>query len=103
MRSFLCRAIRARDNQEHMRLVVVLSLCGSVLSAQTNPSLDDVIREIRGAYQSEQAMRIMREVYANDRFFTFPRFHVTSEYLEKQMRQMGLQDVELVDAPADGV
>jgi hypothetical protein len=86
-----------------MRLVFILSLCQSVVTAQPNPSLDAVIREVRGVYESEQAMRIMRDVYANDRFFTFPKFHATAEYLEKQMRQMGLQDVELVEAPADGV
>ena len=44
-----------------MRLVFILWLCQSVVTAQTNPSLDAVIREVRGVYESEQVMRIMRE------------------------------------------
>ncbi len=48
-------------------------------------------------------MDFMRRVYANDRYFTFPRFHATAEYLRGAMRQIGLENIELVDAPADGV
>ena len=48
-------------------------------------------------------MRIMRDVYASDRYFTFPRFHATAEYLKSRMQQAGLTSVELVETPADGV
>jgi len=50
-----------------------------------------------------EAMRMMREVYASDRYFTFPRFHATAEYLKKKMAEAGLGSVELVETPADGV
>ena len=70
--------------------------------AQTSPSLEAVIEQVRGAYRSDYAMRVMREVYANDRYFTFPRFHATAEYLKEQMQKTGLNRVELVEAPADG-
>src|SRR5438270_4798668 len=71
--------------------------------AETDPSLDTVIQRVRGAYRSGEAMRVMRDVYANDRYFTFPRFHATAEYLKGRMQQAGLGRVELVEAPADGV
>jgi len=45
---------------------------------------------------------VMRQVYASDRFFTFPRFQQTAAYLKQEMEAMGLQHVEVVEAPADG-
>jgi len=48
-------------------------------------------------------MEVMRKVYASDRYFTFPRFQATAEYLKQQMQAIDLKDVEIVDAPADGV
>ena len=48
-------------------------------------------------------MRVMRDVYASDRYFTFPRFHATAEYLKNRMQEAGLSGVELVETPADGV
>jgi len=73
------------------------------LVAQTSPSLETVIQQVRTAYRTDYAMGVMRDVYASDRFFTFPRFQATAEYLKGQMRQVGLTNVELVEAPADGV
>src|SRR5262249_56852853 len=35
--------------------------------------------------------------------FTFPKFQETADYLARIMKEVGLQDVELLDAPADGV
>src|SRR5207237_8147411 len=71
--------------------------------AETDPSLDTVIQRVRGAYRSGEAMRVMRDVYATDRFFTFPRFHATAEYLMGRMEQDGVGNVELVEAPVVGV
>jgi hypothetical protein len=72
-------------------------------ASQTRPSLETVIQQVRGAWRSDYAMRVMREVYASDRFFTFPRFLATAQYLQGQMQRAGLSGVELVQAPADGV
>jgi hypothetical protein len=81
----------------------VFLLLAPAASAQTSPSLETVIQQVRGAYRSDDAMRVMREVYAGDRYFTFPRFQATAEYLKGQMQQVGLTGVEIVQAPADGV
>jgi len=81
----------------------VLVLLAPGATAQTSPTLETVIEQVRGAYNSDHAMRVMRDVYASDRFFTFPRFLATAEYLKGQMQQAGLTNVEIVQAPADGV
>jgi len=88
-------------NSDMWRLTFLLFV--SALCGQTAPDLDAVIGEVRREFQSEQAMDYMRKVYANDRYFTFPRFQATAEYLKQQMQQIGLRGVEIVDAPADGV
>ena len=83
-------------------LALVVSV-GPALAADTGPDLRTVIERVSGEYRSADAMRVMREVYANDRYFTFPRFHTTAEYLKNRMRLAGLSAVELVETPADGV
>ena len=84
------------------RLCVFLLLAPAA-TPQSSPSLEAVIQQVRDAYRSDDAMRVMREVYAGDRFFTFPRFLDTADYLKGQMQQAGLSAVEIVQAPADGV
>lgn len=64
--------------------------------------LGQLIQAIRVEMQPEQAMNFMRQVYSTDRWFTFPRFQETAEYLKQSMKGIGLQDVELSGAPADG-
>lgn len=81
----------------------ILLMFAPAIAAQTSPNLETVIQQVRGAYRSDYAMGVMRDVYANDRFFTFPRFQATAEYLRGRMQQVGLSNVELVAAPADGV
>jgi hypothetical protein len=48
-------------------------------------------------------MAHMREVYATDRWFTFPKFEETTRHLAELMKQAGLSDIEIAGAPADGV
>ena len=81
----------------------IFLLLAPAATAQTSPSLETVIQQVRGAYRSDDAMRVMRDVYASDRYFTFPRFLATAEYLKGQMQQVGLTSVEIVQAPADGI
>jgi len=85
------------------RRALAILLVAPALAADWGPRLEAVIDSIRGEYRSADAMRVMREVYANDRYFTFPRFHATAEYLKSRMQQSGITNVELVETPADGV
>ncbi|MGH9614122.1 MAG: hypothetical protein ACRD4P_13690, partial [Bryobacteraceae bacterium] len=86
------------------RLLLMTVLTIGAAAAQTaNPSLGDLIGKIGDGVQTDQAMGVMRDAYASDRHFTFPAFQKTAEYLRERMGAIGLKDVELVEAPADGV
>jgi hypothetical protein len=89
-------------SSDMFRWLGVLLLWPAV-AADTAPSLQTVIEQVRREYRSADAMGAMRDVYASDRYFTFPRFHATAEYLKNRMQQAGLGSVELVETPADGV
>jgi len=64
--------------------------------------LAQLIQAIHLEIQPEQAMSFMQQVYSTDRWFTFPKFQETAEYLKQSMKGIGLEDVELSGAPADG-
>jgi len=68
----------------------------------TPTALGPLIQAIRLEIQPEQGMNFMRHVYSTDRWFTFPKFQETAEYLKQSMEGIGLQDVEVRGAPADG-
>jgi hypothetical protein len=65
--------------------------------------LPALVEQTDRAWRSADAMRTVRDVYANDRFFTFPRFRETAEYLKRRMEEAGLTRVEVVEPAADGV
>jgi len=79
-------------------LLLALPIC---LVAE--PSVENVLDQVRTGVKPEQAMDYMRRVYSTDRWFTFPKFQQTAEYLKQAMTDAGLQKVELLGAPADGV
>src|SRR6266480_6453662 len=64
--------------------------------------LGQLIQTIRSEVKAEEAMNFMRQVYSTDRWFTFPKFHETAEYMKQSMKGIGLEEVELSGAPADG-
>ena len=65
-------------------------------------ALGQLIQTIRSEVKTEEAMNFMRQVYSTDRWFTFPKFQETAEYLKQSMKGIGLEDVELSGVPADG-
>ena len=75
---------------------------GAAQAGSSNPDLPALIGQIAKNVQPGEAMGLMRDVYSSDRWFTFPRFHKTAEYLRGRMTALGLKDVEIVEAPADG-
>jgi hypothetical protein len=75
------------------------------LTADNTPALTalgSLIQAIRSEMRPEQAMNFMRQVYSTDRWFTFPKFRETAEYVKQTMEEIGLQEIELLGAPADG-
>jgi hypothetical protein len=65
-------------------------------------ALGQLVQVIRSEIQPDQAMNFMQQVYSTDRWFTFPKFQETAQYLKQSMEGIGLEDVELLGAPADG-
>ncbi|PYV89799.1 MAG: hypothetical protein DMG05_12710 [Acidobacteria bacterium] len=79
------------------------SMAGSALARSSDTPLEALIRQVRSEVKPDQAMQYMRHVYATDRWFTFPKFQETAEYLARTMKELGLEQVQVLDAPADGV
>ena len=86
--------------------LAVVFLLGVAFVAGREPtpsSLGSLIQAIWAEMQPEQAMEFVRKLYSTDRWFTFPKFQETAEYEKQTMEKIGLQDVELLSAPADGL
>jgi hypothetical protein len=62
-----------------------------------------LLRMLREEANSEQAMKDVRTIWETDRWFTFPKFEETARNVAAIMRRAGLEDVEIVNPPADGV
>ena len=85
-------------------LVVISLLLGSGWTLTSAPvDLVQLVQAIRPEMQPNQGMDFMRQVYSTDRWFTYPKFQETAEFLKKTMEDIGLKNVELLGAPADGV
>jgi hypothetical protein len=80
---------------------ILLFLVPAVVWPQVN--VETVLDQVRTGVKPEEAMTYMREVYSTDRWFTFSKFQQTAEYLKQAMTEAGLQNVEVLGAPADGV
>ncbi len=66
-------------------------------------NVETVLDQVRSGVKPDEAMSYMRQVYSTDRWFSFPKFRETAEYLKQAMTEAGLQNVEILGAPADGV
>ena len=84
-----------------MGLAIAIGLAVSA-SGEGPVKLPALLDLIRAEWKPDAAMAHMRKVYSTDRYFTFPKFQETARYLETSMREIGLQQVETVQAPADG-
>ena len=86
------------------RIFLGWALCSAGGSAAPSSArFEKAMSEIQAELKAEEAMRIMRRVYTTDRYFTFPRFGQTAAYLKSEMLNLGLRNVQIVNAPADGV
>ncbi len=79
----------------------LLLLLPAVAGAQVN--VETVLDQVRSGVKPAEAMAYMRQTYSTDRWYTFPKFQETAEYLKQAMTAAGLQNVEILSAPADGV
>lgn len=87
-----------------MVLTVAALPCNPVTAADSpSPTLSQLTSKIQSELNPDEAMVLMRRVYSTDRWFNFPKFMETAEYLEGEMQQIGLQNVQVGKPPADGV
>jgi hypothetical protein len=63
---------------------------------------EHVIKQLRPEVQPKAAMERMRRLYSTDRWFTFPKFQETTNYIAQQMKAAGLERIEVSGARADG-
>ncbi len=80
---------------------ILLFLVPAAVWPQVN--VETVLDQVRTGVKPDEAMAYMRQVYSTDRWFTFSKFQQTAEYLKQAMTEAGLQNVEVLGAPADGV
>ena len=87
-----------------MRTLPSLALIVFMAQAQppANPTLPVLLDKLQTEWNIEQAIAVMHRVYSTDRYFTFPKFAETAQYLNSTMHEIGLTKVETVNAPADG-
>src|SRR5262245_54403046 len=100
------------------KLVIFLLMCMTVMvvwgqntgrrasrtadSEEASP-VSNLLKLLLESVNSTQAMSDVRAIWENDRWFTFPKFEETAKNVAAMMRRAGLEDVEIGNAPADGV
>ena len=70
--------------------------------AAESRGVDELVSMLHRAVNTDRAMEVMRAVYSTDRWFTFPKFRGTAEYLKAKLGELGIQQAEVLSAPADG-
>ena len=82
---------------------LILAVVLSTAAAEDTSPLGRTVTTVAQAVQPDAAMERVRRVYDTDRWFTFPKFAETARYLAGEMKRLGLEQVEIAGAPADGV
>jgi hypothetical protein len=80
---------------------IALSIVGSAWG-QVSP-VTPVVRKVSEAVDARRALETVKVVYANDRWFTFPKFGQTVRELKKRLEEGGASSVEVGALRADGV
>lgn len=83
--------------------LLLTSCLSPAQTLRTDPQLAKTVQEIRSEVQGSEALRFVVGLYENDRWANFQKFPETAEYLRSTMKAIGLANVELLSAPADGV
>ena len=92
--------MRAVKRSAYLGLVTVASFAQNL---RTDPQLQKTIQEIRTDVNGSEALNFAFRLYETDRWANFAKFQETAGYLRMTMNEVGLQGVELLSAPADGV
>ncbi len=94
------------------RLPLVLILTGAAALAQNRSAVrptavpgpaTPLLELLRKEIDPAQSMKDVRTIWETDRWATFPKFEETAKNVAAIMRRAGLEEVEIVNAAADGV
>ena len=58
--------------------------------------------KLDGLFDRDACMQVVRDIWANDRWFSFDKFELTARFCEEYLRQAGLAQIELLPLKADG-
>ena len=99
-----CRPRRPERPPQPTGLPHKIAVAALLVAAQLHSAeLKELIAAVRGEVRPDEAMQHMREVYATDRWFTYPKFDETTRHLAVLLKSAGLSQIEISGAPADGV
>jgi hypothetical protein len=98
-----------------MRISILILFAATTAAIAQNPGSRSAIRPtaapgpvspllklLRDETKTDQAMKDVRAMWETDRYFTFPKFEETAKNVAAIMKRAGLEDVEIVNPPADG-
>jgi len=77
---------------------VLLFLLPAAVWPQVN--VETVLDQVRTGVKPDEAMAYMRDVYSTDRWFSFPKFQQTAEYLKRLSRYAACDAQELASEAA---
>ena len=86
-----------------LAFLVITSFLSSGQTLRVDPELAKAISAIRAEDSGTEAMDFLTGVYRTDHWGNFAAFQESARYLQKTMTRIGLDQVELLSAPADGV
>src|SRR5687767_448478 len=90
-----------------LSLLIVLCVYAQNRSAVRPTAVPGPATALLGMLRQEtdpsQAMKDVRAIWETDRWSTFPKFEETAKNVAAIMRRAGMEDVEIVNPPADGV
>jgi len=64
--------------------------------------LNEVVSKLQGAVDLDRTMSVARAIWESDRWFSFDRFAQTAGYCAEELRRADLDEVGLIQFPADG-
>jgi hypothetical protein len=91
---------------KYLRWFSFLVCVSSLLQAQTlriDPQLAKTVQAVRESVNGNQALDFVAHQHETDRWFDFSHFQQTADYLQATMKAIGLRNVEMGSAPADGI
>ena len=83
--------------------LLFIPLLALAQTARPDPQVQEIVQEVRAQVRAGEAFDLVAQLHSIDRWEDFSRFQQSAEYLQNKMKEIGLRNIELLPAPADGV